>query len=70
MQTLLRVNDVAKRLGVSANTVDTWVRTATGFPAPRRLGGPRSRKVWLESDLDAWITRPVDKTPANSGSEV
>jgi predicted DNA-binding transcriptional regulator AlpA len=67
-QTLLRIADVAQMLGVSASTIDNWARTA-GFPPGRRLGGPRSRKIWLEADLHAWINRPADKVPANVSAE-
>ena len=58
MQPILKITDVADRLGVAPGTVLVWIKTA-GFPAGRRLGGPRSRRVWLESDLDTWITRPA-----------
>jgi predicted DNA-binding transcriptional regulator AlpA len=64
MQTFLRIADVAQRLGVCPATIDNWVRTA-GFPAGRRLGGPRSRRVWLDGDLEAWLNRPADM-PANA----
>jgi predicted DNA-binding transcriptional regulator AlpA len=65
MQPLLKITDVAKALGVTDVTVLNWIKTA-GFPAGRRLGGPRSRRVWLESDIDGWITRPVDVKPAKA----
>jgi predicted DNA-binding transcriptional regulator AlpA len=58
MQPLLRLSDLAARLDVTETTICNWIKSA-GFPAGRRLGGPRSRRVWLESDLDAWISRPV-----------
>jgi predicted DNA-binding transcriptional regulator AlpA len=58
MQPILKITDGAERLGVTPATVLVWIRSA-GFPAGRRLGGPRSRRVWLEADLDAWINRPV-----------
>lgn len=46
---LLRVADVADRLGTTTTTIYRWIRDGA-FP-PGRLIGPRAR-VWTEADLD------------------
>jgi predicted DNA-binding transcriptional regulator AlpA len=57
--TILRINDVAERLGVTTATILNWIREDVGFPGGKRLGGARSRRFWLESDIEAWLNRPV-----------
>lgn len=58
---LLRINDVADRLGLSRSHVWRMVKDGR-FPKPRRLS---SRAIaWPESDVSAWIgDRPVFDAP-------
>ena len=52
---MLRIDDVVAKTGLSRATI--WRRIAyDGFPAPKRLGGQRTRAVgWREADIDEWL---------------
>lgn len=57
---ILRMAEVARRLGVSRVSVHRWY-TNGAFPAPRVIGNGSKRPMhgWLESDVDAWLrSRP------------
>ena len=49
---VLRVQEVAKKLGVCRATVYTLLRE-TDFPKPIKLGG--KAVGWVESRVDEWI---------------
>lgn len=55
--TILRLPAVKARTGLSRSTI--YLRAAQGgFPRPINLG---ARAVgWLESDIDAWLSRQID----------
>lgn len=56
---ILRTAAVLRATALSRTTL--WRRVRDGsFPAPIRLGGPRSRAVgWLRADVEDWIhSRP------------
>ncbi len=52
---ILRIGQVLCMTGLSKTTL--WRRVRAGeFPAPVRLGGPRSRAVgWRRADVERWI---------------
>jgi excisionase family DNA binding protein len=50
---MLRVKEVAERLGVSRITVWQWRRKRADFPKPIQLSGRMF--VWDEAELNAWL---------------
>ena len=51
----LRIREVLRMLGVSRSTLWRWIRIGD-FPAPVRLGGPRTRAVAIRrTDIERWI---------------
>ena len=54
MPNIIRVSEVARRVGLSRTTI--WRRERAGdFPARIRLGG---RSVgWLDSEVEEWLER-------------
>jgi predicted DNA-binding transcriptional regulator AlpA len=50
---MLNARTVAARLAVSRPLIYVLIREH-GFPKPLKLGG---RRVWLESEVDAWLLR-------------
>ena len=58
-ETFLRLPQVRARTGLSRSTI--YARIATGdFPNAIALG-PRA-VGWLESDVDIWITRQIERS--------
>ena len=56
---LLRQKEVAASLGVTDQTLRSWI-AAGHFPAGRRLG-PK-RRIWTEDQVTEWLTsKPLDK---------
>jgi excisionase family DNA binding protein len=54
---VLRLREVARKLGVSVGTVQR-MRVRGELPPARRIG--RRARGWLTSELDAWIAqRPL-----------
>lgn len=65
----MRVDEVAKALGVTARTVQAWVRQGN-FPPGRALGvGRRPTRVWFETDVCDWFESraPTKNTAAENG---
>jgi predicted DNA-binding transcriptional regulator AlpA len=59
VDTLLHPDDLMRALGVTRNTLTSWV-DAGWFPAPVQIGltkstGRAGRVAWLKSEVDAWI---------------
>ena len=57
----LRLPEVQDRTGVSRSFIYKSITDKT-FPAPRRVGGRAS--VWLESEVNTWMSRVAGKTGA------
>jgi prophage regulatory protein len=51
---LLRLQEVADRLGVGTNAVYNYIKTS-GFPQPVRVGPRVSR--WPEDEVEKWLAR-------------
>lgn len=51
----LRVEQVAKKLGIGVSTVWWFVKRNTGFPQPFKLS-PQVI-VWDEADVDEWLIK-------------
>lgn len=49
------VGDVARRLGVSTNTIWRWSTERTDFPRPCKIG-PRSTR-WKKKDIEAFAAK-------------
>lgn len=62
MTTLLRVEAVLVRVGVSRATLYRLVRDGR-FPAPSKVG---AASVWHASDVDAWIASLRPAAPSSS----
>ena len=57
---------VCRRYGISDSTLDRWLaRPQLAFPKPILHG--RSRRVWVESDLQAFDTRRQNGLASNVG---
>jgi prophage regulatory protein len=56
----LRVQAVAKKLGVAVSTVWNWTKERETFPKPFPMG--QNVTVWFESDLDAFIAAQAAPT--------
>ena len=57
--TILRINHVKARTGLARSTIYELIK-AGDFPAQVSLG---VRAVgWLESDIEAWIARQVERS--------
>jgi prophage regulatory protein len=55
---LLRIADVTKKTTLAKSTI--WLKISQGkFPKPIKLGD--SINVWMESDIDSWITSNIPK---------
>ena len=52
-ETILRINEVCERLGISDTTLWRW-RRAGHFPEPHSITGS-SIKGWNSSTIDSWI---------------
>jgi len=52
MSKVIRLPQVADRVGIAKSTVWKWIKTK-GFPRPTRLS-PRV-SVWKMSEVDAWL---------------
>ena len=52
---IMRIADVSAVVGLARSTL--WRRVRDNeFPAPVKLGGPRSRAVgWREADVEQWL---------------
>jgi predicted DNA-binding transcriptional regulator AlpA len=48
---VIRAKEVAKKIGVTPQTIENWVRAGI-FPAPKRIG---RTKYWRESVVDEWV---------------
>lgn len=55
-ETLLRLPEVIKRVGLSGPTIYRRIR-AKQFPAPVNLGG--QAVAWPESDVSAWVAQRI-----------
>jgi prophage regulatory protein len=54
---LLRLREVLARIPLKRSTI--YARVAAGtFPKPVPLGSPHA-VAWLESEIDAWISRQI-----------
>ncbi len=53
MKRVIRLPEVATKLGVAQSTVYLWIRRGEFLP-PTRLG--RRTAVWDEAEVDAWLT--------------
>ena len=52
---IFRWDEDVERIGVSKSSIRRWIENGE-FPAPMKLGGPRSRAVgWRAEDIDRWI---------------
>jgi len=58
---LIGVGDVARRFGVSSQTIRNWEESGI-VPTGARLGGPNGYRVWRPADLDA-VTVPRQDRP-------
>jgi len=55
---LLRIADVSKKTTLAKSTI--WLKISQGkFPKPIKLGD--SINVWMEPDIDSWITSFIPK---------
>ena len=57
----LRLPEVQDRTGVSRSFIYKSITDKT-FPAPRKVGGRAS--VWLESEVNTWMSRVAGETGA------
>ena len=57
-ETLLDIEQVAKRLSVSITTVETLVRTG-GFPRPLRIG--KKIRRWTHQQIAEWVATLEDR---------
>ena len=57
----LRLPEVQERTGLSRSFIYKSINDKT-FPAPRKVGGRAS--VWLESEVNTWMSRVAGKTGA------
>jgi prophage regulatory protein len=58
--TILRRKQVEARTGLSRSTI--YLRISQGtFPPPVKLGGPRA-VGWIESEIEAWLSRQVEQS--------
>jgi prophage regulatory protein len=65
---ILRLPEVLKRTGMGRNTIYRATREGKFPQAVELLGG---RVGWLESEVDAWITkrkRRAQRAPADKGT--
>jgi len=60
---LIRLAQVLERVGCSTSTLLRMESTGA-FPKRRRIQGNKTR-VWLESEVDAWISQQ-----SNSGDDI
>lgn len=44
--------DIAERCGCTVTAVDNWIARGI-LPPPMRPGGPRGRRVWYATSIDA-----------------
>ena len=57
----LRLPEVQERTGFSRSFIYKSINDKT-FPAPRKVGGRAS--VWLESEVNTWMSRIAGETEA------
>jgi len=63
-EALLRLPEVARRVGLGRSTIDRMIR-AGRFPRPRRIG--QSAVAWLQSEIVAWmVERPAVGTQSGT----
>jgi len=60
---LVGVGDVARKFGVSPQTIRNWEESGI-VPIGMRLGGPSGYRVWRPADLDAVTAPRQDRRPA------
>ena len=67
MKDYYTVGEVAKKLGISINTVRRWSEDKEGFPKPCRSSGGhrRWRKVeireWMDKDTSVYFNQSIKK---------
>jgi predicted DNA-binding transcriptional regulator AlpA len=59
---LIRVQRVKDLTGIKSDSAVYRMIQAGRLPQPRYLGGPRSRRVWLESEVLAYLNRQLGAT--------
>lgn len=65
-QTLLRVEDLAKRIHKSASSIRSDAcRNPRALPPLCRLPGTK-RLLWREEDVDRWLAEHVVRTPSTN----
>ncbi|CNL27908.1 MULTISPECIES: helix-turn-helix transcriptional regulator [Yersinia] len=69
MPRILRIKDVAKKVGVSVSTLYDWLspksrRYAPAFPKQFSIGiSDRGAKGWDEAEIDSWIEQRKNQRP-------
>jgi prophage regulatory protein len=54
--TLLRLNDVMKRVPLRRTAIYAAIKAGT-FPAPVKIGGANGASAWRVDELDAWLEK-------------
>ena len=65
---IVRKKELRQILSIGQTKLDEMVRSGE-FPAPVRLGGPRSRAIgWRLSDVQRWIDERPPAIPAEKAA--
>ena len=65
---LIGVGDVARKFGVSPQTIRNWEESGI-VPTGARLGGPNGYRVWRAADLDAVAATRPERRPVKLNAD-
>ena len=66
-QNFLSVQDVARRYGVNARSIQRWAKHTPDFPKPIQLGGGGVSR-WSLADLERWEAARADMASERNAS--